>query len=251
MQFGRRIRRSHIVLAGLAVLGGTLARAQPGRANRTAVRRQDQRSVTYGDITLTGFRRSSGNFEIVTIEGPGTQVNSVDEKTHATNRINASLIKAFMSKDKQKKGTVARIEFSGGVRFAGQRPPPTGKGIQSLNATGSKGTWFKEEGRLLVNGPVDYYAEQPAREGDGKEWVRGVSDEATYFEEKHLLILQGHVKARLFDPVSMREPSPFNGDEVRIDMSGEAMSFEVINRDDSGSIEIKPKPREKKEKGKS
>src|SRR5204863_4958266 len=104
---------------------------------------------------------------------------SNDPTTGAQNRLNSSHIQVFMGKDK-KKGTVARVEAAGGVRFSGQRRIPKSKGTQLINGSGSKGVYFKEEGRLVLNGPVEYYAEQPTTDGKGKQWVRGTANEATY-----------------------------------------------------------------------
>jgi lipopolysaccharide export system protein LptA len=230
------------------------AAAQPAKRHRQE-QAKEQRAITWGDVTIERFLKASGNFsESITISGPNTTVHSVDKNTGATNRLQSPQIKAFMSPPGEKKGTVARIEASGGVKFAGTRPMPKARGskepagTQVINGSGSRGTYFKDEGKLVLSGPVDYYAEQPGK--DGKEWVKGTANEATYDENKRVLKLVGHVKADVFNPSSMSEPAPISGDMVTIDLSEEAVKFDITNEsDESGKVITHPKPREPKKKG--
>src|SRR5439155_7362232 len=131
----------------------------------------------------------------------------------------------------------------------GERPMPDGKGKRTLNGSGSRGTYYKQEGRLVLEGPVTYDVRQPSASGK-EEWARGTSDSAGYDENKKILTLSGDVRAKYYDPDTMAEGNPrdLQGGRVTLDFSGEKVQFHLQNNNpESGRIEIHPKQPEKKE----
>ena len=126
----------------------------------------------------------------------------VDTGIGATSRLHARNITATMGKGY----AVEKVVATGNVRFNGSRPLPQNQGTQVFNGSGSKATYLKEQGRLVVDGPVNYYAEQPVKldkDETGKQWIRGTASEAVYDEKGKTLTLTGSVKAKAFDPASM------------------------------------------------
>lgn len=226
------------------VVAGTVAQGQ--RDARTSRSAQNERRFTYGDITLTGFSRLQGNFvSTITAEGPNTTVSAFDPKTGARTRMSAQQIVATMDK---KNRSVVKIEASGNVKIAGERPIPGRKGTRIFNGSGSKGTYLRAENHLRMDGPLQFYVEQPPPNGTGKQWVRGSASGGSYDDNKRLLTLSGAVRAKVFDPETMPEnqPADIAGDELTLDFSTTPLTFTLRNYEpESGEVRIRVKEREK------
>lgn len=244
----------HAAFAGLFLVGTALVIAQPTRkapAHRTTRTRRQQTEAkpaapkfVFGDVTVTGFANLSGSSASIIAVGPNTTVESTDPNGGST-RIVANRFVATMGKNRG----VDKIEAIGSVKFFGERPMPEGKGRRVLNGTGSHGTYYKQEGRLVLEGPVSYDVRQPSASGK-EEWARGTSDSASYDENKKVLTLSGDVRAKYYDPENMAEgkPSDLQGDRVTLDFSGAQVQFNLQNNNPSGGrIEIHPKQPEKRE----
>lgn len=229
-------RIARIVAALLAA--GVVSHAQTGRAHRRQQPSKQEQRVQFGDIDLFGFLTVQGVIgKSVIVQGPNTTVDSANEQTGAKSRIKSPRITANMSKG----GKVDRIDLAGPLSYEGTRQAVGRKGSQIVRFTGTKGTYFKTEGRLVVEGPVDYYAEQPNAEGTGKQWVKGVADQATYDDEKRVLRLEGSVKANVFDPENFDKPQPITAEFAEFDMSKQPTEFRL----GPGTISVEPKPKPK------
>ena len=251
-----RISIAAITLLLIPLIGG-IADAQKGKPfRRTAARAgkqaaQTQQGFTFGDITLRGY--SEMKFvpgKSVVAEGAGTTVDSVDKETGAKSQLLARNITATMGKAY----AVEKVVATGNVRFNGSRPLAQNLGTQVFNGSGSRATYMKEQGRLLVDGPVSYYAEQPVKldqNQTGKQWIRGTASEAVYDEKAKTLVLAGSVKAKAFDPASMPpgQRADIIADRVTIDMSKSPYEYKLENNDPStGQIRVPIKQQPKKEK---
>src|SRR5687767_8473764 len=142
------------------------AGAQPGKpfrrpASKTA--RQAQPGFTFGDISIVAQQMKFVPGRSVVAEGPSVTVDSVDKETGTKSQLIARKISATMGKG----FVVDRVDATGNVRFNGSRPLPGGKATQIFNGSGSKATYFKQQGRLVIDGPVSYYAEQPVERQQG------------------------------------------------------------------------------------
>ncbi len=240
------------LLTGLLASGIGLAHAQSGKAFRRPTRKparqaaQPQPGFTFGDISLTG------NTEMkfvpgrsVVAEGPNVTVDSTDKESGAKSQLIARKITATMGKG----FVVDRVDATGSVRFNGARPLAGGKATQIFNGSGSKATYFKQQGRLVVEGPVNYYAEQPVESQTAKQWVRGTAAEAVYDEKARTLTLTGSVKAKAFDPESMPpdQPADIIADKIVIDMTKQPYEYRILNNDPgSGQVRIPVKQQPKK-----
>jgi lipopolysaccharide export system protein LptA len=248
--------------AALVVGGGALVAAQSKATPRTRAAasssrrsRQDgaaqkeDRQLAFGDVMLRRFGNLSGDFSQVRVTGSEVLVDSNDAKTGSTTHMTA---REFIV-TKAKAGGVGKVEAVGAVKFAGVRPATGRKGMQTFNGSGSKGTYFKQEGRLELDGPVDYYVEQPTISGNGKQWIRGTADHATYDENKKTLVLHGHVRAKVADPEALQEdkPSDIAVDQATLDFSTPKVTFTFTNEnEDSGSLRLNPKVEPKKDQKK-
>jgi hypothetical protein len=182
----------------------------------------------------------------INAQGPNLTVDSVDKETGAKSQLLARSITATMGKG----FAVDRVEATGSVRFNGSRPLGAGRGAQAFNGSGSKATYYKSEGRLVVDGPVTYFAEQPVEGQEGKQWVRGTSSSAVYNEKDRTLTASGSVKAKAFDPSSMPagQAADILADKVVIDMSKRPYEYTLLNNDPTtGRVEIPIKQQPKKE----
>jgi lipopolysaccharide export system protein LptA len=248
--------------AALVIGGGALVAAQskatPGKAAGHAARRgrQEQaaplseRKLAFGDVNMTGIGSMEGDFTEVHVTGKSVTVDSDDPKTGSTTHMTA---RQFIVK-RPKGGAVSTVEAIGAVKFSGVRPATGRKGMQTFNGSGSKGTYFKQEGRLELDGPVDYYVEQPTATGTGKQWVRGTSDHATYDENKKRLVLTGHVHAKLADSEALEEgkPNEIDVDQATLDFSMPKVTFKFTNDDgEGGKVRAFPKlpPKTDQKKG--
>jgi len=200
-----------------------------------------QPRFNFGDITLTGFARLTGRInDKVTAEGPNTRVDAVDAKTGARARITADQIIATM-KNRQ----VERIDAVGSVEFQGQRPAVDRKGLQKLEGSGTRGTYYKLEGRLVLEGPVKFYAEQPPASGAGRQSVQGTAAQAVYDEKKLLLVLSGNVHAKVLDTENLGpEGSDVVSDVVEIDMSTSPYTFRLRSSGGDSQVRVRPKTKE-------
>ena len=241
------------LLTGLLASGIGLAQAQSGKAFRRPTSKtarqaaQPQPGFTFGDITLNGIiEMKFVPGQSVVAEGPNVTVDSVDRETGTKSQLIARKMTASMGKGYK----VERVEATGNVRFSGARPLPGGKATQIFNGSGSKATYFKQQGRLVIDGPVSYYAEQPVEGQAAKQWVRGTAAEAVYDEKSRTLTLTGSVKAKAFDPESMPpdQPADIIADKIVIDMTKQPYEYRILNNDPgSGQVRIPIKPQPKKE----
>lgn len=247
-----RIYKAALILAVVPLIAGE-SDAQKGKAYRRLASRkvQAQAGFTFGDVVLRGYREMKFvPGKSVVAEGPNTTVDSVDRESGAKSQLLATNITATMGKGY----TVDKVVATGNVRFNGTRPLPQGGGTQVFNGSGARATFFKQQGRLVVDGPVSYYAEQPAKQEQnqaGKQWIRGTSAEAVYDEKGKTLTLDGNVKAKAFDPASMpaNQPADIVADKVTIDMSKSPYEYRLENNDTSSGqirVPIKQQPKEKK-----
>jgi hypothetical protein len=255
----RTMNRTTIAVTAILLLplAGGFADAQKGKPFRRTTTRaakqaaQPQQGFTFGDITLRGYNEMKFvPGKSVVAEGPGTTVDSVDKETGARSQLLARNITATMGKAY----AVEKVVATGNVRFNGSRPLGQNLGTQVFNGSGSRATYLKEQGRLLVDGPVNYYADQPVKFGDnqvGKQWIRGTASDAVYDEKGKTLVLAGNVKAKAFDPASMPpgQPADIIADRVTIDMSKSPYEYKLENNDPStGQIRVPIKQQPKKEK---
>jgi lipopolysaccharide export system protein LptA len=259
----RRHRVAFFACSSVALIvgGSVLVAAQPKPAARRTARaiagtgkkvRQDQQKVqaerrfAFGDVMLRNWATMTGDFKTVRIVGPSVTVDSDDPKTGAVTHMTALEFLATRSKG----GGVDKIDAVGAVKFSGVRPATGRKGMQTFDGSGSKGTYFKQAGRLELEGPVNYYVEQPASSGVGKQWVRGTADHAEYDEAKKILILTGHVRAKAADPDALDEdkPSDILCDEATLDFSTPTVTFKFNNLvPTTGAVTINPKVEPRKE----
>jgi hypothetical protein len=241
-----------IFTAGAAAVIGAaavLAAAQPARnPARTRGRQQAQQPapVHFGDLTIEKYRNISFDLPkgLITVVGPNTTVDSVDPKQpKATNRLQASQIVVHLVSGSTRE--VEKVQADGPVKFNSTRP--AGKdGVTTFSGTGTKGTYFKKEGRLVLNGPVSFTGAQPSADMKSEQSVSGTAGEARYDENKEELVLSGGVKAKVFAPESLSGPAPFTCDVFRIELATRPYRFFLNNDDpDTGSIQIRPKEQPK------
>src|SRR5262249_18375306 len=146
------------------------------------------------------------------------------EPNKSKSRLQAPHFHAVMN---PKDNKVTRIDATGGVKYAGERAAAGREGNQIINFSGSKGTYFKSEGRVVLDGPVQYYVEQPVA-NNLKQWVRGTADKVTYDESKRLLRLDGHVKFTYLMPSINDKPQPpVEVEFIEIDMSGAQYKYHL------------------------
>ena len=235
----------------VAALGAAAAQAQPGKPHRGTPARparqaaQGSLGFTFGDVTLRGY--SEMKFvpgRSVVAEGPSTTVESIDRETGLKSQLTARKITATMGKGYG----VDKVEAIGSARFSGSRPQSGG--TQIFNGSGSKATYYKQQGRLVVDGPVAYYAEQPVEGQPAKQWVRGTASEAIYEEKARTLTLNGSVKAKAFDPETMPpgQPADIIADKVIIDMTKSPYEYRILNNDpNAGQIRVPIRQQPKRE----
>jgi lipopolysaccharide export system protein LptA len=240
-----------LAIAAVVCGAGVLAVAQPRRnaakpRGRRAPQQAQPEAVHFGDLTIDKFRNITFDLPagVVTVTGPNTVVDSVDPKQpKATNRLQSSQIVVHLVAGSRSE--VERVEAGGGVKFSSTRP--AGKdAVTTFNGTGSRGTYFKKEGRLKLDGPVSFAGAQPTADKKSEQSVSGTAGEATYDENKEELILSGGVKAKVFAPESLSGPAPFTCDTFRIELATRPYRFFLNNNDpDTGRIQIRPKEQPK------
>ncbi len=223
---GHRHRLLQLIAATL-LCTSVLAQANSTKRSRLS-RRQEKpanTAIEFGDIRLFGYSHLQFRpGEFATAEGPNTVIEALDEQNKARSRMQASRFHAIMNAKEQK---VERVDATGGVKYNGVRPIAGREGQQVVDFSGSKGTYFKMQGKVLLEGPVAYYVEQPDPKA-GKQWARGIADKGSYDENKKILRLDGHVRfTYLFPSASGKQQGPVEVEYVEIDMSAASPLFKL------------------------
>jgi lipopolysaccharide export system protein LptA len=223
-------RRRPILLSAISLLALVVAGSR-------AFPRGQERTIRFGDVVLSGFQ--TAEFEVgrmAKAAGPDTTVDAVDPKQNSKAKLRARILTAYAVP--KAANQVERIEAVGNVRFEGSRPAAE-SGVQSVRATGSKGTYLKQKRHLTLEGPVTFHADQPTADGKGREAVTGTAERATYDEAARTLTLTGSVQATVVTPDTAAEGSSFSGDEVRIDMAVRPYKVFVNNPSLQGKVNIR------------
>lgn len=255
-----------VALVGVLVIGSpdSFAQRRPFRTVKGPVKpvgKAKQQAgekdvIRFGQAVIFGQKDIDLDFGngVVTLTGPNSTVDMIDPKQpNVKARLQASKIIVYLIREKDKNTgkevvgkEVHHIEMIGNVRFNGARPTPTG-GIQTLRGNGSKGTYLKTEGKLILEGPVTFYGEQPTADGMAKQSVDGKSNKATYDEKEELLKLNGDVKVILVLPGNLEGPTTFYGDEITVEMAKRPYKFQIhSNEPATEPIVIKPSQPPKK-----
>jgi Flp pilus assembly protein TadG len=237
-------------MAAISVISALVATAQPKPAVRrrslTARRQQDapkQGTIQFGDVQLSNFKNLSVNYAsgLAKIDGANSTVDTVDANIPgAKTRLQASQFVVYLSPKNVQQ--VERVEAIGNMRYTSTRPV-TGGGVMLLRGTGSKGTYFKQEGRRRVDGPVNFYGEAPTADGKAKQTATGTAPLATYDQNKQLLTLSGGVNLTLILPGFAMGELPVHGDTIAIDMSSRPYNYNITNQEPGeGNIRFRPAP---------
>lgn len=224
-----------------ATVRRVVAPAAYRRAGRARRQQKQQPAIHFGDVDLSGFtdlELDSAN-GVAKVSGPGTTVDSVDPKDpKSKTRLQSSAFTAYLDPKDSKR--VERVVSGAGFRFHGTRPSQ-GSGVQTLDGTGSRGVYYKSEGRMVLEGPVDFHGEQPSSDGKSVEKVDGKAGQATYDENKQVLTLEGGVSATWVSPPRFPDPMPFASETLQVDMSKRPYFVKLHNTNPSqGSVKIKP-----------
>jgi lipopolysaccharide export system protein LptA len=236
-----------LLLSSLAFTGVILpAGSQRARAAsaRLPMHRQEP-TAQVNDVTISKFKRFEGMLDGThVVSGSDVTVDTTDPKEpRSRNRLQARTFTLVQVKDNPR--LAERIEAEGNFRFSGTRPTADGKAIRTFKGTGSKGIYFKQEGRILFEGPVAFTAQQPTLDGKGIQTVEGTASSATYIEKTGILTAKD-IKASITDP-GTEGANHIRGDTLKIDLSKRPYTYLIENDDEShGSVHYRPKQPEKK-----
>jgi lipopolysaccharide export system protein LptA len=208
-----------------------------------------QPPIQFGDVTVSNFKTGDLRYSegIGKIDGANSTVEAVDPNhPEAKTRLQASQFLIHLSPKNLQQ--VERVEAIGNVRYSVTRPADGG-GTVLLRGTGTKGTYWKQEGRMRMDGPVNFYGEQPTRDGKAKQSATGTASVATYDQEKQILSLSGGVNLKLVMPGAIIGEAPVHGDTITIEMASRPYNYHISNDEPSeNNIRFKPanpKPDEK------
>jgi len=211
------------------------------RRSQTGKQQTPQPPIQFGDVDISAFANLDVDLGagVARVSGPNTTVDARDPRQpEAKSRLQARQITVYLFPKSNEQ--VDRIEAVGNLRFTGSRPGAGG--VQTARATGTRGVYYKQEGRITIEGPVTFFGEGPSADGKSRQSINGTSERATYNENTGVLTLSGNVRATLTIPDTLKQPANVMGDEVVVETAKRPYVYHIHNTNpEHGSVEIEPK----------
>lgn len=197
------------------------------------------------DVVIQSSRTIEGKEDgTVVIVGSPAVISSVDAKDpRQKTMLQAKTFTVFPVKDKP--NLAERIEADGNFSFDGTRPTPDDKGLRNFKGTGSKGVYYKQEGRMVFHGPVTFAGQQPSADGKATQNVEGTASGATYMEKDGTLTAQNFQAD--FSAPGFEGKNHFSGDAITINMTKRPYTYKIENNEGSNHpVTLHPSQPEKK-----
>lgn len=219
-----------------ALFGFTLFAVAQSKRHTAGVDATPTQKFVFGDITLSNYDTLSVELgKVAEAKGKNTTVDSVDTKNHTKSQLRAEHITAYMLP--KTNNQVDRVEAEGNVRFQNTVYSKDNTPIQQINASGTKGVYYKVQNRMTLSGPVKFHAEQPSQDGKTINKIDGNADNAEFDENSEVLTFSGNVHVTIIAPESLDAPAKVNGDQIKVNIGVHPYKIDI----QSGNVNFHPK----------